>query len=99
MARGGKREGSGRKPGLSKVMLLKRKIQEFFSDEEVSELVEEVKRQARKKPELMKFLLEQLFGKAPQRMELTGKDGKPLFLPSEILNKNGVNSGAKGNSR
>lgn len=80
VGRGGKRAGSGRKPGVSKATLLKRKIMDFFSDDEVQTLITEAKEMAKTKPELMKFLLEQIFGKAPQRLELTGADGEALKL-------------------
>lgn len=78
MAKGGARPGAGRKPGVSKVTLIKRQIQDHFSDDEVMQLIKDAKKMARKKPEIMKFLLEQIFGKAPQRMELTGEDGEPI---------------------
>lgn len=80
MAKGGKRQGSGRKPGVSKATKLKRKIQDHFSDDEVKELIEDAKQMARNKPEIMKFLLEQIFGKAPQQVELTGEDGGPIVI-------------------
>ena len=32
------------------------------------------------------------------RQELTGADNKPLFMPSEILNKNGINTSTEDNS-
>lgn len=78
--KGGKRPGSGRKPGVSKATELKRKIQDHFSDDEVKELIEDAKEMARSKPEIMKFLLEQIFGKAPQQVELTGKDGEAIVI-------------------
>jgi hypothetical protein len=96
MARGGPRPNSGRKPGVSKATLLKRRIQDYFNEDEVAKLVELAKRQARTRPELMKFLLEQIFGKAPQRVEMTGKDGQALFLPSEILIKNRLSDSHPG---
>ena len=37
--KGGKRPGSGRKPGVSKATELKRKIQDHFSDDEVQDLI------------------------------------------------------------
>lgn len=80
MAKGGKRPGAGRKPGVSKATQIKRKIQEYFSEEDVKEFIALAKQQAKTKPELMKFLLEQIFGKAPQQVELTGKDGEPITI-------------------
>jgi hypothetical protein len=46
----------------------------------VKELIEDAKEMARRKPEIMKFLLEQIFGKAPQQVELTGKDGEAIIV-------------------
>ncbi len=43
-------------------------------------MIEIAKKQAATRPELMKFLLEQVFGKAPQRVEMTGKDGEALVI-------------------
>lgn len=86
---------------MSKATLLKRRIQDYVSENEVKRLITTAKGQAETKPDLLKFLLEQIFGKAPQRVEVTGKDGAPLILPSEIITKSGVDDphpGAKGDS-
>lgn len=72
MAKGGKRKGSGRKPGVSKVTQLKRTIQDYITEDEVKSLIDTAKEQAKEKPELMKFLLEQVFGKAAQTIEHSG---------------------------
>lgn len=80
MPKGGKRIGSGRKPGVSKATQLKRRIQDYFTEEEFQELIADAKKMARTKPEIMKFLLEQQFGKAPQRLEVSGKDGEPIQI-------------------
>jgi len=100
MARGGKRAGAGRRPGVSKATELKRKIQEYFSEEEVQQLIDDVKAQSKKHPELLKFLVEQIFGKAPQRLEVTGEGGKPLVveISREIAAKHGLNTGPGSNS-
>lgn len=46
-------------------------IRDFFSKEEITKLVEDAKTRAAKgDKDLMKFLLEQIFGKAPQNIEL-----------------------------
>ena len=85
--RGGKRLGAGRKPAGASI---KRNFQDYFTEEEVVALVESVK----KDPKLKGFLVEQLFGKAPQRIEMTGKDGEPLVVQiSEIIaKKNGIDT-------
>lgn len=93
--RGGIREGSGRKIGTkNRETTLRRKITEFFNEGEIRKLVEQAKKEAMEKPEILKFLLEQIFGKAPMRMEM-GNDEGGLFkiqviygdkedLPSQI---------------
>ena len=83
MAKGGKRSGSGRKKGGTDSEMLKRKIQAHFSDKEVKQLILDAKAMAKKRPEIMKFLLEQIFGKAPQRVEMSGLDGEPIVLKWE----------------
>lgn len=74
MAKGGRRPGSGRKPGGK--AKLTRAIRDYISEPEVKALVEEAKKMALVKPEIMRLLIEQLFGKAPQ--PVTGADGGPV---------------------
>lgn len=63
--RGGKRIGSGRPRGARSKD--RPKIRDFVNTTEVEELVRVCKEEALKgRPELMKFLLEQIFGKAVQ---------------------------------
>jgi hypothetical protein len=94
MARGGRRIGAGRKPGISDAMLLRRKIQDHFSDDEMDQLVLALKEEVIKnhRPDLMKFVLEQLFGKASQRVELTGENSRPfvITIAKEIAEQNGL---------
>ena len=85
---GGKREGAGRRPGPSKNTLLRRKIQDYFAEADVKKLIAAAKKQAYEKPEIMKFLLEQIFGKAPQQLEIGGKDGSPIKIIWENGNNN-----------
>lgn len=71
--RGGKREGAGRPKGATS----RPQIREYITPEEVKELVEKCKEQAKEgRPELMKFLLEQIFGRAVQPI---GNDGDEPF--------------------
>ena len=72
MSRGGKRPGAGRPEGTTK----KPKISDYITEAEVKSLVATAKKQAKMKPELLKFLLEQIFGKAPQSLELPGEQGQ-----------------------
>lgn len=92
---GGKREGSGRKPKLDG----KRRIEEYFDERDVRELVAYLKSQMTKEPKIAIVVMEQLFGKAPQRLEMTGKDGKPFIIEisKEIAEQNGLDSGTGTN--
>lgn len=64
----------------------KLRVTDFFSGAERDQLVMEAKLLAfgdgNSKPDkdMVKFLMEQLFGKATQRQEHTGEDGQPLVL-------------------
>ncbi len=71
MARGGKREGAGRKTNDES---RKYKILAFVSPKEVQELIAWAKVNDRR------WLLDQIFGKAPQRMEITGQDGAAIVV-------------------
>ena len=79
---GGAREGAGRKPGSTN----KLRVTDFFSGSERERLVIKAKLlafgTADTKPDkdLIKFLFEQLFGKATQRTELTGAEGEALKI-------------------
>lgn len=71
--KGGKRTGAGRPKGATS----RPQIRDFITPEEVKDLVEKCKEQAKEgRPELMKFLLEQIFGKAVQPI---GNDGDEPF--------------------
>lgn len=73
---GGKREGAGRPKGSGN----KPRISDYITLDEVKALVETAKRTAGDKPELLKFLLEQIFGKARQNIGLDGGEGEPLVI-------------------
>ena len=64
--RGGVRKGSGRKKKALDLKDVKKKFRDYFTEEEIMELVARAKVQSIDKPEMTKFILEQLFGKAPQ---------------------------------
>jgi hypothetical protein len=67
MAKGGKQPGAGRP-----------KIRDHFSEAEIAELVAAAKEKAITDPNLMKFLLEQIFGKAVQ--PIGGDVDRPLTI-------------------
>lgn len=68
MAKRGRPIGSKTKP----------QFKDFITADEVKSLVKIAKKQAETKPELLKFVLEQVFGRAAQ--PLTGEDGGPIQL-------------------
>jgi hypothetical protein len=71
---GGVRPNAGRPKGKSN----KPKIRDYMTPAEVKELVEMAKQQAKDKPEILKWLLEQVFGKATQ--PVSGEDGNALIV-------------------
>jgi len=79
---GGAREGGGRPKGSSN----KLKVTDFFNGDERDELIANAKLLAfgddgnRPDEKMVRFLFEQLFGKATQRTELTGAEGEALKI-------------------
>ena len=70
-----------RGPGRPKGSSNKPQIWNYVTPDEVAELMTLAKEQAREKPELLKFLLEQIFGKAKQNLGLEGGDsGLPIYV-------------------
>jgi hypothetical protein len=53
-------------------------IRSYFTKKEVEALVEQLKERAKTDSTILKFLGEQVFGKAPQ--PLTGEDGGPIQI-------------------
>lgn len=75
--RGGHRKNAGRKRGSKNKD--RPKIRDFVTEKELKELVEVCKAQALdSRPELMKFLLEQIFGKAVQ--PIGNDENKPFEI-------------------
>lgn len=84
---------SGRPKGVSRVTELRRRFQDYFTEEEVQDLLDNLKRSMKKDSRLQLFVVEQLFGKAPQRLEMTGADGGVILvqISKEIADKNQIN--------
>lgn len=77
MAKGGKREGAGRKVGSVK----KPRIADYLTEKEIEQIIQTAKEKALEgDPTVLKLILEQIFGKAPQSVELGGKDGEPITV-------------------
>ena len=82
MENGGKREGAGRPKGST----TKPQFRDFVSEKEVKELVEQAKGLAKAgKVDLLKFVLEHIFGKAPQNLDVTS-NGEVLPLLGGLSN-------------
>lgn len=78
--RGGPRENTGPKPGSTN----KLQITKYFSIKEIEDLVKEAKAQAKKDPAMMRFLIEQLFGKAKQPIVGGDEGDKPIAILSYV---------------
>ena len=67
------------KNGRPKGATTRPQLRDYHTEDEIKALVADLKKRAKTDDGLFKFQLEQVFGKAPQALELTGKDGEPLF--------------------
>lgn len=65
---GGRPKGSTTRP----------QIREYFTPEEIGELVAQIKEKAKEDPQLLKWLGDQIFGKPVQ--PIGNDDGKPLIV-------------------
>lgn len=89
---GGRRENAGRKRHSRDKLT----VADFFTPEDIQLLMQELRTQVFEKhdKDLTKFAIEQIFGKAMQRNELTGADGSQLVfaIAKEIVDKNDLNT-------
>jgi hypothetical protein len=60
---GGARPGAGRKPGVSN----RPQLRDYYSPDEIAELVKDIKEEAKKDPAVKRWVGEQLFGKAASK--------------------------------
>lgn len=81
MAKGGKRTGAGRPVGSTN----RPQIRDHFTEEEVKKVVEMLKTHMVEDMNLLKFVAEQLFGRAMQ--PVGNPDGGPLLEGIEITFK------------
>lgn len=95
---GGKRIKAGRKKGKSKTTELKEKIRDYLSAEEVKDLIETAKTKAKSDSKILIFLLEQIYGKAPQAINLGG-DAKIWVIPSAMAKEYGIDITTRGDSK
>ena len=69
-------KGAGRQKGST----TKPQIKDYFTKQEIVDLVNSAKDKAEQGDQnLMKFLLEQIFGKAPQSLEIPNGEGQIIF--------------------
>ena len=66
--RGGKRDNSGRKKKEIVTRSMAKQFSDYFSEEERVKLLERAREMAWTDPIIMKFVLEQIYGKAPQAL-------------------------------
>jgi hypothetical protein len=71
---GGARPGAGRPKGST----TRPQIRDYFSEAEIAQLVADLKGRSKTDGTILKFLVEQVFGKAPQ--PLIGEGGGPIRI-------------------
>lgn len=91
--RGGYRPGSGRKPldTFKARALFQMAFDKHFTQEDWDDFII----RAKKDLKMITYIIDQRIGKASQAIEHTGKDGTPLFLPSELMQKNAIDASTK----
>ena len=89
MAKGGRQPGAGRPKGSTN----RPQIRDYFTQQEIKELVDSAKKKAREGNDAtLRTLIEQIFGKPAQALELQGKDGESIKIEisETIAKKNGL---------
>ncbi len=87
MAKGGKQPGAGRPKGSFN----RPQMRDHISEKDIMKIVRTAKEKALEGNETMlRVLIEQIFGKPPQALEMSGKDGQPLTI--KIVQYDGNNS-------
>ena len=84
--KGGKREGAGRKKGS----FTKPQISDFVSKKKINELIEVAMQLALAgNTAMLIWILEHLFGKAPQNINMGSQDNNPMVidLPPDVKTK------------
>lgn len=67
---GGARPNSGPKPKADTLKAVKKQFREYFTEEDIADVMFKVKAQMDNKPEILKLAVEQIFGKAPQSINM-----------------------------
>lgn len=68
------------KKGRPKGSYTRPQFHEYVTNEEIIEFIGIAKKQAKKDPIMLKFLLEQVFGRASQNVNLGGQEDNPLEI-------------------
>ena len=89
MAKGGKRQGSGRPKGA----VTRPQLRDYFDDKEILSLVKHLKEQSKTDPQIAKFVAEQIFGKAAQ--PIGGDPENPVVF--QVVGMKIVNDAGKNN--
>jgi len=74
--KGGKQPGAGRPKGST----TKPQLRDHLTEKDIADLIAVAKKKAKAgDTNMLKFILEQIYGKAPQAIDLN-PDGKPLII-------------------
>jgi len=92
MAKGGKQPGAGRPKGST----TRPQIRDYFTKKDIETIVDMLKTHMVDDMQLLKFVAEQIFGKAPQSLDLTSGGEK---LPTPILSHVSSHDGSKKDTR
>tara|TARA_R100000750_G_C2275713_1_gene69230 strand:+ start:126 stop:377 length:252 start_codon:yes stop_codon:yes gene_type:complete len=76
-----KKGQSGNPSGRTKGSLTRPRLKDNITKKEIRDLVSTAKEKANHGDvKLLIFILEQIYGKAPQSVEVSGKDGAPMLI-------------------
>ncbi len=84
---------NGKKGGRPKGTFTRPQIRDFFTEEDIRNLIEDAKKKAQEgDATILRTLIEQIFGKPAQALELQGKDGESIKIEisEAIAKKNGL---------
>lgn len=70
---------NGKKGGRPKGSTSRPQLRDYMTAEEIKKFLKDLLKSAETDPTLKKFVAEQILGKAPQAVELSGVNGEPLF--------------------
>lgn len=85
-----KKGQSGNPRGRPKGSITRPQIRDYFTPDEIDKFVTNLKKAAEKDPVLMKFVAEQIFGKAVQAVVTEDKDGVRQPITGVVIMKDGT---------